>query len=125
LEKQWNNCVLTVGQHEYYGKPLEKRWKNYGKPWKNMNSMENLWKKMWKKTMESLWKKCGKTMENIWTNMNNMKNLWQNMERHGLDNRGFPNWKTPRFFILENRAKQIWKTVEELWAVSGKPMTYM
>lgn len=94
-----------------------------GKPWGNMNNMENLWKKLWKKTMERLWKKCGKTMENIWTNMNNMKDLWQNMERHGLDNRGFPNWKTPRFFILENRAKQIWKTVEELWEVSGKPMT--
>ena len=63
-------------------------------------------------------------MEHIWTNMNHMNDLWQNMERHGLDNRGFQTGK-PRGFLLENRAKQIWKTVEELWEVSGKPMTYM
>jgi spore coat polysaccharide biosynthesis predicted glycosyltransferase SpsG len=50
LWKKWKNCVFAVGQHEYYGKPLEKRWKNYGKPWKNTNNMENLWKncgKLW------------------------------------------------------------------------------
>jgi hypothetical protein len=70
VEKGWNNYRTPLEEHEYYGKPLETLRKNYGKPWKNMNNMENLWKNM--NNMENFWKNCGQTMENLWKNMNNM-----------------------------------------------------
>ena len=91
---------------------MENLWKtveNYGQPWKNMNNMENLWK-------------------NYGTHLDEHESYEWPLAEYGKTWFGqpwFPNWKTPRFFILENRAKQIWKTVEELWEVSGKPMTYM